>query len=375
MFNHTPYQIVMAVFISTLISGCDFSAQAETKAIVKPRPVKLIDIDQSIPPKQRSFPGKVYASQQAELAFRISGELTQLNLIEGQKVQQGEVLSQLDKRDASNALLNAEANFELAQADFKRKKALLTRKLISPADVDSASASLKSADANLRSSRDQLAYTTIYAPFSGVVAKVHTDNYQMVQPNQAIVTLQNTDTFELKIQLPESMLLSLQNHAALEQIQAYAQFDNLLGGQAIPVHYKEHSSLASQGTQTYETTFTLKAPEQMRLIPGMSTSVAINMPAASAESNPIAILPLTALVRDSDTITQAAEGQPLSASVWVYQPDAQSLKLTPVLLGKIRADGIEILSGLNQGDRVVASGVNALTGKELIKPLHWVRGV
>ncbi|WP_432451848.1 efflux RND transporter periplasmic adaptor subunit [Agarivorans sp. QJM3NY_29] len=375
MFNHTPYQIVMAVFISTLISGCDFSAQAETKAIVKPRPVKLIDIDQSIPPKQRSFPGKVYASQQAELAFRISGELTQLNLIEGQKVQQGEVLSQLDKRDASNALLNAEANFELAQADFKRKKALLTRKLISPADVDSASASLKSADANLRSSRDQLAYTTIYAPFSGVVAKVHTDNYQMVQPNQAIVTLQNTDTFELKIQLPESMLLSLQNHAALEQIQAYAQFDNLLGGQAIPVHYKEHSSLASQGTQTYETTFILKAPEQMRLIPGMSTSVAINMPAASAESNPIAILPLTALVRDSDTITQAAEGQPLSASVWVYQPDAQSLKLTPVLLGKIRADGIEILSGLNQGDRVVASGVNALTGKELIKPLHWVRGV
>nr|MBF4280797.1 efflux RND transporter periplasmic adaptor subunit [Vibrio anguillarum] len=60
---------------------------------------------------------------------------------------------------------------------------------------------------------------------------------------------------------------------------------------------------------------------------------------------------------------------------WVYQPETQTLKLTPVLLGNLHAEGIEVLSGLEVGDQVVANGVNSLTDKELIKPLIWARGV
>ncbi|MGY5450472.1 efflux RND transporter periplasmic adaptor subunit [Agarivorans sp. MS3-6] len=368
MLIPTQYQIALVVLVSTFISGCDLSANAAATPIVKPRPVKLIDIDQSVPSLERTFPAKIFASQQAELAFRISGELVKLDLIEGQKVERGQILTQLDKRDAANALLNAEANFELAQADFARIQTLLKRKLISPADFDSASATLKSAEATLRSSKDQLSYTTIYAPFSGVVAKVHTDNYQMVQPHQAIVTLQNTKVFELKIQLPESMLLSLQNDASLEDVDAFAQLNN----QALKLTYKEHSNLAAEGTQTYEMTFNLTPPEQLHLLPGMSTSVVIKLPSAHSKQTPIAILPLTAIVRDSNI--EATNGTPI-ASVWVYQASSQSLQLTPISLGRIHANGVEVLSGLDKGDRVVASGVNSLTGNELIKPLHWARGV
>ncbi|MBF4306790.1 biotin/lipoyl-binding protein, partial [Vibrio anguillarum] len=103
-----------------------------------PRSVKLIHVDQLSSSQQRRFPGKLYASQQADLAFRISGELIQLDLVEGQYVAQGDILAELDKRDAINALLNAKANFELAQVDFKRKQTLLNRRLISASDVDSA---------------------------------------------------------------------------------------------------------------------------------------------------------------------------------------------------------------------------------------------
>ncbi len=374
MLNFSHYSILTVAITSLCLSGCDLANKAEAKDIgtTKPRPVKLIDIDQTLPAQQRSFPAKIYASQQAELAFRIGGELNNLKLIEGQRVHKGEVLSELDKRDAQNALLTAEANYELASADFKRKQSLLDRKLISPAEVDSARATLKSAEASLRTQRDQLQYTSIYAPFSGIVAKVHTDNYQMVQPHQAIVTLQNTDSFELTFELPEAMLNRIQRLSSLPQTQAYVDLSKLGLDQPLPIQYKEHSSLASQGTQTYEVTFSLTPPEGLTLLPGMSSSVLINLPEVHTSHTPIAILPLSALVREGHSLTHNGNTE---ASVWVYQQDKQSLKRQTVILGNILADGVEVISGLNQGDRVVASGVNSLTGNETIKPLHWVRGV
>ncbi|MEI8634835.1 hypothetical protein P4S72_27780 [Vibrio sp. PP-XX7] len=102
----------------------------------------------------------------------------------------------------------------------------------------------------------------------------------------------------LKIQLPESILLALENGGSLRDIEAYAQFDHRMAvQQMIPIRYKEHSRLASAGTQTYEMTFVLKPSGQLHLLPGMSASVAIHMPVLSTESAPIAILPLTAIVR------------------------------------------------------------------------------
>ncbi|NNN43375.1 MULTISPECIES: efflux RND transporter periplasmic adaptor subunit [Vibrio] len=370
MLKFMFYPITSIFALSTLLAGCNFASQNEATHPSAPRSVKLLLIDQSPSSQQRRFPGKVYASQQADLAFRINGELIQLDLVEGQSVTQGDILAELDKRDAINALLNAKANFELAEVDFKRKQTLLDRKLISASDVDSASAILKSAEASLRASKDQLAYTTLYAPFSGVIAKVHTDNYQMIPSNQTIITLQNIDTFDLKIQLPESVLLDLKNAMPLEDIKAFAQFDSL--GERFLLRYKEHSSLAAEGTQTYEMTFTLTAPEHMHLLPGMSTTVSIDMIPDSSHYPSMALLPLSALVKTGQDFTDKGEHD---AFVWVYQPETQTLKLTPISLGNLRAEGVEILSGLEGGEQVVVNGVNSLTGKELVKPLTWARGV
>ncbi|MBF4339152.1 hypothetical protein EAY42_29135, partial [Vibrio anguillarum] len=133
--------------------------------------------------------------------------------------------------------------------------------------------------------------------FSGVIGKVHTDNYQMIPSNQTIITLQNIDTFDLKIQLPESVLLDLKNSMNLEDINAFAQFDSFVKGQRFLLNYKEHSYLAAEGTQTYEMTFTLTAPELTHLLPGMSTTVSIDMIAATSHRTSISLLPLSALVR------------------------------------------------------------------------------
>ncbi|MBF4227365.1 hypothetical protein EAY83_20770, partial [Vibrio anguillarum] len=105
------------------------------------------------------------------------------------------------------------------------------------------------------------------------------------------------DTFDLKIQLPEAVLLDLKNSMNLEDINAFAQFDSFVKGQRFLLNYKEHSYLAAEGTQTYEMTFTLTAPELTHLLPGMSTTVSIDMIAATSHRTSISLLPLSALVR------------------------------------------------------------------------------
>ncbi|SUI80827.1 Macrolide-specific efflux protein macA precursor [Shewanella baltica] len=172
----------LAMLLPALLSGCspaESSVQVDTV-----RPVKLFEVLNVEAGDFRTFPARVAANSRAELSFRISGQLTELTLVEGQRVAQGSLLAQLDDRDAKNNLMTREAEHELLAADFKRKAELLNRKLISQSEFDSTQAQLKSAKAALAAARDQLSYTRLTAPFSGTIAKRLVDNHQIVQANQ-----------------------------------------------------------------------------------------------------------------------------------------------------------------------------------------------
>lgn len=372
---------LLAVMMSVVLTGCDEAESAIQQSAVV-RPVKLMTVNDSTSHQIRVFPAKIAASQQADLAFRINGELVKLGLIEGQHVTKGQLLAQLDDRDAKNALLNAEANHDLAAVDFKRKEELYKRKLISKAEFDTARATLKSAKASLYSARDQLAYTRLEAPFSGIVAKVNLDNHQMIQATQVVLTLQGNNQIDVKIQVPESLLLTLKDvsfdkafkptvrfHApktlALEK--GFTPTLTSAGQQGTyPVQYKEHASTVSPGSQTYEVVFSLTPPENLNILPGMSAELLLDMSAVNTSGQVITVLPLTAIVRSDDT------GE---TNVWRYQSGNKTLESVEVILGQVRANGIEILSGLKLGDQVVAVGAAAVKSNMEVKPLRWERGV
>ena len=372
---------LVAIMLSTVLTGCGEVESAVPKATVT-RPVKLMTIDNQATQQIRVFPAKIAASQQADLAFRINGELVKLDLAEGQHVEKGQILAQLDDRDAKNALLNAEANHELADVDFNRKQELYKRKLISKAEFDTAKATLKSAKAALYTARDQLAYTRLEAPFSGTIAKVNLDNHQMIQATQIVLTLQGDKQVDVSIQVPESLLLSLKDVSFDEAFKPMVRFNApqtlsleqgftptmTSTGQSVtyPVHYKEHASKVSPGSQTYEVVFSLTPPENLNILPGMSAELLLNMSALNRSQQAISVLPMTAIVRtDSNNET----------IVWRFDPESQKLESVPVTLGQVRSAGIEVLSGLNSGDQIVAVGASAVKDNMDVKPLRWERGV
>lgn len=372
---------LLAILLTSALTGCD-SAESAIQPSPVVRPVKLMTIEDMAQAQLRVFPAKIAASQQADLAFRIHGELVQLDLSEGQYVKKGQLLAKLDDRDAKNALLNAEASHELAAVDYDRKKELFARKLISKAEYDTARATLKSARAALNTARDQLAYTRLEAPFSGTVARVNLDNHQMIQATQKVLTLQGNSQLDVSIQVPESLLLSLKNNSFDDTFNPKVRFQApktlaiesgftptvLTSGTVMtyPVQYKEHASTVSQGTQTYEVVFSLIPPKDLNILPGMSAELMLDMTAHQGERQAITVLPLSAIVRsDNEQIT----------SVWRYNAESGKLDSVPVTVGQLRANGIEVLSGLTPGDEIVEVGANALKDNMTVKPLRWERGV
>lgn len=354
-----PFSLLLFILMT---SGCTADSVEVAPPVI--RPVKLLTITDVNAGSIRAFPAKVAATKQANLAFRVSGHLVELSLVEGQQVNKGDVLARLDSRDAQNALLNREADYELAAADFTRKGELLRRELISAAEYDLAKAQLKSSKANLANAKDQLSYTELKAPYDGTIAKIDMDNFQMVQANQGLLVLQKNSDIDVVIQVPESLasrVTQFNPHTAFIPQVRFATNPE----KAYPISLKEHATQITQGTQSYEVVFTLPRPQTMTVLPGMSAEVSLDV-SVSEQSQITAVVPASAVVK------RDVDGQHI---VWVFGEDLGSVKQRIVTIGNVTTHGIEIIKGVNVGDQVVVAGVQYLSEDLAVKPLRWQRGV
>lgn len=358
----SSFSTITLVLLASLISGCK---PATSNVTIDPiRPVKLMTINSLSQGQDRTFPAKIEANQEANLSFRIAGQVIALPLLEGQAVQKGELLAQLDDRDAQNALLNREAHYDLVNADFTRKTQLLKKKLISQAEFDNAKAELKSSRAALANAQDQLSYTQLHAPFTGTIAKRIINNHQIVQANQAVLTLQKNATIDVVIQVPETLAASIKDYDEARARLAQITFD-AKPQRHYPVTLKEYSTEITPGSQTYAVTFSLQQPEDLNVFPGMSAQLTLDLVKAD-HSTAVILLPQTALAkRDSDN----------ASIVWIFDEASQTVHASVVSIGAVHAKGIEVMSGIKLGEHVVVAGIQHLSDDMKVKALRWQRGV
>ena len=343
-----------------LLSACsEIEPQIEVE---RERAVKLLKIESTLDETKRVFPAKVVAQGQADMAFRVSGNLIEMPFLQGEEVKQGQVLAQLDDRDAKNLVLLRESEYELAQADFKRKEQLLAQSLISKALFDDAKARLKATKANLASARDQLSYTKLVAPFDGVIAKRVIDNYQTVQATQIVLTMQRNDVLDIVIQVPEALVQTVDKKQVTEDLSAFVRFA-VDTDKAYPVTFKEFSTQVNPYTQSYEASFNLSQPEDIEVLPGMSAELTFSF---GNQEMGISVIPMAAVSMDDSTG---------ASRVWLYDENTQLVHSRIVELGQLRSNGIEVVSGLSREDVIVAAGVMHLKEAMRVKPLVWQRGL
>ncbi|WP_299731748.1 efflux RND transporter periplasmic adaptor subunit [uncultured Endozoicomonas sp.] len=353
------------VLATALLQGCNDDELVAQEAVV--RPVKLFEVTDPIQQQLRYFPGKVTATEEAEISFRIPGQISKMVVKQGDDVSKGQILAYLDDRDIRNELQDRQANFELAKAEFDRAKSLLTKKVISQSSYDTASAKLKSAEAALKLSRDKLDYTTLRAPFSGRVAQTVAEAHQQVQAQQPVLVMQSNDSLDISIQIPESIVSHVNKDSVDSNYQPVATFPGA-PGQEFPVSYKEYATRVSPGSQSYEVIFTRAAPANLNILPGMTATIIIDLAQImDTDSAPgYVVVPVSAVGKnDADNKTV----------VWKFDPSTQTITPVDVTVGRITQAGVQITAGLSPEDLIVTAGLSQLHSGMKVKPLKKERGL
>ncbi len=345
--------ITAACAVSLLL----LSACGQQKTPVPPpdsRPVKLFTVAGGEGSDMRHFPARVDAAQKAELSFRVSGRLQEIPVREGDLVQKGQLVAKLDPTEYQLVLEDRQASFDNAERNFQRGKELVAQGNISRTDFDQMEALYRTTSAALSQAKNDLEYTELRAPFSGRIAQRLVENFEEVLAKQTVFFLQNLDALDVVIDLPESLVRSLRGTVRNDsgprevsdrnRVEARASFEDR-PGIAFPLEIKEIATRADEQTQTYRVTFTMLAPEDFAVLPGMSAQVDVNFSDLITEE-PSKWVPSRAV--------QADEG--LGARVWVLDAETMTVHSRPVEIGRMSGNRIEVRGGLEGGEEIVAVG-------------------
>jgi RND family efflux transporter MFP subunit len=305
-------------------------------------------------------PGEIRARYETPIAFRLSGRMIVRKVDVGAVVREGDQIALLDDRDQRNALDAAKSEVFAAQSEVTQTSAqetrfreLLKNQYAARDRYDlslraklTAEAKLQSAQANLGTAQDQLNYTVLVAPRSGVITAVGADAGQVVSAGQMVAQLADPSEREGLFNVAESWLRGPRRTDPVVDV-------SLLGDPTIKTvgRVREISPTADPVTRTYAVRVSLPdAPRAMLLGASVTGQVSIARPGA------VAVLPATALFQK--------DAKP---AVWVVDAASSEVQLKPVTVQRYEADKVVITDGLASGDRVVTAGVQKLSPGEKVR--------
>ena len=194
--------------------------------------VSVVSVQKADIPDWIEAVGTVRAAQISDVSSQIMGNITEILVHEGDRVQAGQLLARIDDAQPRSAMdqataavtaaekstVAAETDLALADATLKRYQPLYEKKSISALQFDQTKAQFESAEARrdvaraaeakakamLAQAQTSLGYTEVRAPFSGVITDKKLDPGALASPGVPIFTLENTGNFRLEVTVDET---------------------------------------------------------------------------------------------------------------------------------------------------------------------------
>ena len=295
-----------------------------------------------------STEGVVEAVRQSTLAAQIAGQIVELRVKVGDSVKAGQVLVRIDPRAAEQAVSGSQSQLAEAQAGltnalriYERNKQLFTQKFISKAGLDQAESDYRAAQARvgaLQAGAGQAStaktFTTITAPYAGVVAATPIEVGDMATPGRPLVTVFDPASMRVVATLSQSSLRDVKLQMPV-QVEVPALKRSLTAKQVTLV------PLADSRTHTAK--LRLELGDGGGLLPGQfarayfTTGVARKL-----------VIPDRAVMRRSEV-----------TAVYVHGAGGQAL-LRQIRVGDVSVDGyVEVFSGLREGERIALDPIRA----------------
>lgn len=276
----------------------------------------------------------VEAVRQAVIAPQVSGRVLEMRVDAGDRVKAGQVLARLDSREAAQGEAAARAQLIQAQAQRERTKSLLEKKFVSPAAMDKAEADYLAAKAVAEQAGVGASHGTLVAPIAGLVAERQAQAGDMAVPGKPLLTVFDPRSLRVVAALPEQRLSALKG-----PLKARVEFPDT--GRWIDAAKVELLPTADFRTHTATVRATL--PEGTEgILPGAYARLHLLIGQVKK-----LLVPASAVVRRGEVTS-------------VYVIDAQGAPhLRQVRLGEARAEGYEVLAGINAGETVSLEPIKA----------------
>ncbi|MBQ4833438.1 efflux RND transporter periplasmic adaptor subunit [Pseudoalteromonas sp. MMG010] len=351
--------------IATVITGLVACSEPKITKEKLIRPVKLFTIGHDSQTNLRSFPGEVVANQGSYLAFRVNGELVEFPVLAGEHVKKGQLLAKLDPEDFQLQYDERKARYELAKSQLNRIEKLFDKRITSQSELDEATANMQVAESAFKIAETNLEYSELRAPFAGTVAKVFVKNFENIQAKQNILRLETRDLMDVVIQVPEKIVARFKKGTGYHPTVIFDGYDN----KQYSLSIKEWDTQADPATLTYKVVFSLPVPTDFNLLAGMTARVFIDIAKVTESQTSYTILPNESVFSEpTETISD-------NAYVWIYDEKTQQVHKKSVTVGQLHRDGIEVLSGVTEGQIIVAAGVHSLKEGMQVRPWNKERGL
>ena len=322
--------------------SCNNKQSFESKAVL----VKVDTVRSCSCREVLQFPAKVVPHLSVNMAFKVSGEVQQIFVSQGQSVRSGELLAEMDSRDYELQLQAARAEYMNVKQQAERVMALYTDSVATASDYDRAIYGLEQVTAKYQNAQDQLADTKLYAPFNGVVKSVLFDAPTVVAAGMPIMTLLSSGMPFIEIHVPSSLYLRL------DQVAGYsAKFD--FTETLVPLTFIAASPNAN-ANQLY--TVRLAMPDALAIRPAAGMSAMVDVLFDNPDCNAVTI-PGSAIFCSAD-----------ESFVWLYENGV--VVPVRVKVSRLHSDGSATISqGLSAGQIIVTAGVNSLSDRKLVAPM------
>lgn len=341
----TPPRLVFMLAAGLLLSACDSDEPPLARTIDEPA-IELRAVVPDRTSRERIWDGVVEAVHAATLSAQTGGRVLELPFDVNDYVKAGDVVvrftdveQQSAQRQARAALAAAQATASEAEAESKRVSEIYGRRLVSRAQLDQATARrdatqalLESAQAAVKAASEQVDYTAVRAPYSGIVTQRFVEVGETVSPGQALIAGLSLDRLRLRVQVPQSDVAPIREHARA--------FLLLADGRRIEAERVTVFPYADPATHSFSVRVDLPEAET-GLSPGMAAKVAFVV----GEDEHLR-LPLASLVKRSEVTAAYVFGD-------------SGLVLRQLRLGHRIDERVEVLSGLEAGERVAVDPVAA----------------